>query len=87
MTAIGFAEMNAKGQLMIPASMKKYFSIGEKLILLKNDSGFILRIMQDQKDVEDLDFAVKTEDAWNRIEKKQTIKINYDDFLNQLVKW
>jgi hypothetical protein len=65
MTAIGLAVMNAKGHLMIPPSMMKYFSFREKPILLKNDSGFILQMMQDQKDLEDLGFAIRTEDAWN----------------------
>jgi hypothetical protein len=86
MTAIGFAKMNAKGQLLIPASMKDYFTKGEKLFLLKNKNRFILRKMNLKKD-QDLDFAYETEEAWERIEKGKAIQLDFDDFLSQLSKW
>jgi hypothetical protein len=59
MAAIGFAVMNSKGQLLIPSSMKKYFVKGEKLFLLKNNSGFILRKMNQTKELEDLEFTLR----------------------------
>ena len=87
MANIGFAIMNSKGQLVLPASMMGYFTKGEKLFLLKNNNGFILRKMKETKNQEDLEFVVETENAWKRMEQGKTIKLDFDDFLQQLAKW
>ena len=86
MVVIGLTRLNNKGQLVIPTSMKDYFTKGEKLFFVKNNSGFILRKMKEIKD-KDLEFAIKTEEAWKRIEKGKAIKFAYNDFLEQLTKW
>ena len=87
MVEIGLTKLDNKGQIVIPTSMKDYFTKREKLFLLKNNSVFILRKMKETKNQEDLEFAVETENAWKRIEKGRVIKLDYDDFLKELVKW
>jgi hypothetical protein len=72
--------------MVIPSSMRGYFVNGEKLFLLKNKSGFILRKMKETKNQGYLEFAIETENAWKRIEQGQAIKLEFDDFLNELTK-
>jgi bifunctional DNA-binding transcriptional regulator/antitoxin component of YhaV-PrlF toxin-antitoxin module len=60
MMVIGLTRLNNKGQIVIPTSMKDYFTKGEKLSLVKNNIGFILRKMNRTKELEDLEFAYET---------------------------
>jgi hypothetical protein len=83
---IGLAVMSAKDQIMIPETMRGFFVKGLKLFMLKENNKFMLEEMNQAKD-EDLEFAIKTEEAWKRIEKGESIILDFDDFLHQLAKW
>lgn len=37
--------------------------------------------------LEDLEFAIRTEEAWKRIEKGEKVEMGFDDFLEEIKKW
>lgn len=86
---IAITKMSSKGQIVIPAEMRKGIKEGEKLILIKDEHRLILRKASDA-DLhfkEDMDFARKTEAAWQRIEAGKGVKMDFDRFIDEMKKW
>ena len=81
--------MSSKGQVVIPAEMRKGFREGDKLLIIKNEDQLIMKKASDLEKsfADDLKFARKTEEAWNRIEKGKGIKAGFDDLLEEMRKW
>jgi len=82
-------KMSSKGQIVIPAEMRKNIAEGEKLIIIKNDNQIILKKVSelDKKFAEDIMFAQKTEKAWKNIEKRKSTKMDFDNFIDEMKKW
>ena len=82
-------KMSSKGQIVIPAEMRKDIPEGEKLVIIKNDHQWII---EKSKDVlknlkEDLEFAKRTEEALKRYEKGEFISMEFDKFIEEVKKW
>ena len=81
--------MSSKGQIVIPVEMRKGLKEGEELLILKDEDRIILKkvdkLSEEMK--EDLEFAKRTEEAWQSIEKGDSIKMPADKFLKELEKW
>ena len=86
---IAITKMSSKGQVVIPAEMRKDILSGEKLFIIKNDKQLILKKTSDlDKSLkEDIDFAKRTEEALRRFDKGELKELKKDDFLKELEKW
>jgi AbrB family looped-hinge helix DNA binding protein len=86
---IAITKMSSKGQVVIPSEMRKDIHEGDKLLIIQNDDQLIMK-KASKLDVtlkEDLEFAKKTDEAWKRIEEGKGIKMNFDNFINEIKKW
>ena len=86
---IGIIRMSSKGQIVIPASMRKGLSEGEKMLVIKEGERFILKPLSDLEESirEDIIFAEKTEKAFADYKKGNFIKKSDVDFINNLSSW
>jgi len=89
MANISITKMSSKGQVVIPQDMREGLSEGEKLVVIKNGQQIILKKMDDfDKNLEeDLEFAKRTEEAWEEIEAGKGISMEFDDFIKEMKKW
>lgn len=89
MTNISITRMSSKGQIVIPAEMRKGIKEGEKLVIIENKGKLILKKASkvDENFQEDLEFARRTEEAWKRIEAGQYISMDSEDLFEEMVKW
>ncbi len=86
---VAITKMSSKGQVVIPAEMRKDISEGEKLLIIQTDKQLIVKKASDldKNMAEDIEFAKRTEEAWKRIEAGKGIKMDFDDFLKEMKKW
>ena len=86
---VAITKMSSKGQVVIPAEMRKDIHEGEKLILIQNKDQIIMKKTNDLDEnlKEDLEFAKRTEEALNRIEAGKGIRMDFDKFIKELEKW
>jgi len=86
---IAITRLSSKGQIVIPAEMRRGIKRGEKLIILKNDSQLIMKRISDlSKDLKkEIEFAKRTEKAWEEYEKGKFTSSDTKDFLKELKEW
>lgn len=86
MAQIEITKMSSKGQIVIPAEMRKDIKEGEKLVIIKSGKQIILKCEKDfAKNIEeDLEFAKRTEEAWKSYERGEFKSMPVDDFLEEL---
>ena len=86
---IAITKISSKGQVVIPVEMRKGLHEGDKLLIIQNDKQLIMKKASDlDKNVaEDIEFAKKTEKAWKRIEAGKGIKMDFDNFVEDMKKW
>jgi AbrB family looped-hinge helix DNA binding protein len=86
---VAITKMSSKGQIVIPTEMRNNINEGDKLLIIQNDGQLIMKKASklDSNLKEDLEFAKKTEEAWKRIEKGKGIKMDFDDFVDEMKKW
>jgi len=86
MADIAITRLSSKGQIVIPAEMRKDLKTGEKLILIKSGHQIILKKASelDEKLKDDLEFARRTEEAWQRYKRGEFITQSAEDFLKEL---
>ena len=86
---IAITKMSSKGQVVIPSEMREDIAEGEKIIVFKSGKQIIMKKASemDEKMKEDLEFARRTEEAWQKIEKGEGIKMGFDEFLEEMKKW
>ena len=89
MVEIDTATISSKGQIVIPANMRKDVKEGDKFLIIKDKSSFLLKKADDldEKFSEDLEFARRTEEAYKRHEKGEFKTLSADKFLEELSKW
>jgi len=89
MVEINITKISSKGQIVIPSDMRKDFRDGDKLLIIRDDDRIILKkttkISEQMK--EDLEFAKRTDEAFKRIESGEGIKMNFDDFIQEMKSW
>ncbi|MBI4983333.1 AbrB/MazE/SpoVT family DNA-binding domain-containing protein [Candidatus Woesearchaeota archaeon] len=86
---IAITTMSSKGQVVIPADMRKDINEGEKIIVIKNGGQIIMKKASemDKNLREDLIFAKRTEEALKRYEKGEFIRMDFDEFMKEVKKW
>ena len=89
MVNISIIKISSKGQIVIPASMRENLKKGEELVIIKDDDRIVLHKVEKLSDKmkEDLEFAKRTEEAWQRYERGEFISMDGDEFLKELEKW
>jgi AbrB family looped-hinge helix DNA binding protein len=89
MVEIDTATISSKGQIVIPASMRKDIKEGDRFLIIKDKSSFLLKKADDldEKFKEDLEFARRTEEAWERHDKGDFKRMEFDDFIEDFKKW
>ena len=85
---IAITKLSSKGQVVIPAEMRRDLKEGDKLVLIKNDHQLIMKKASklDKQLKEDLEFAKRTEEAWKRYEQGKFTSSTADEFLKELKK-
>jgi AbrB family looped-hinge helix DNA binding protein len=85
---IAITKMSSKGQIVIPADMRKDVKEGEKLVIIKNKDQLILKKASgmDTAFLEDMEFARRTEDAWKRYKKGEFKGMPANKFIEMLKK-
>lgn len=68
MAQIDMTKMSSKGQVVIPADMRKDIKEGDKLVVIKNGEQIILKKANkfDKALEEDLEFAKRTMDLYHK---------------------
>ena len=86
---IAITKMSSKGQVVIPAEMRENIEEGEKLVVIKNKNQIILKKAtdMDKELAGDIEFARRTEEAWKRIQKGEGMRMEFDEFIEEMKKW
>ena len=86
---VAITKMSSKGQVVIPTEMRSDINEGDKLLIIQNDGQLIMKKASklDSNLKEDLEFARKTDEAWKRIEEGKGIKMDFDNFVDEMKKW
>jgi len=86
---IAITKMSSKGQVVIPADMRRDLCAGEKLLIIKDGERLILKKASalEESLKEDLEFARRTEEALRRWEKGEFIHMDGETFLKELETW
>ena len=89
MVNINITTISSKGQVVIPAEMRKNIKGGDKFIVIQNKDQIILKKADkfDKQLQEDLEFARRTEEAWKEYERGEFISKDSKDFLKELEEW
>ena len=89
MVEIDTATVSSKGQIVIPVSMRKDIKEGDRFLIIKDKSSFLLKKADDldEKFKDDLEFSRRTEEAYKRHEKGEFRRLSADKFLEELEKW
>ena len=86
MENISIIKISSKGQVVIPQEMRKNLKEGDKLVVMQNKDQIILKKVGDfSKNIEeDLEFAKRTEKAWQSYERGEFMSQPADKFLEEL---
>ncbi len=89
MVEIDTATISSKGQIVIPVHMRKDLKEGDRFLIIKDKSSFLLKKANDLDDQfkEDLEFARRTEEAYKRHERGEFKQMSAEAFLEELKKW
>ncbi len=81
--------LSSKGQIVIPAGMRKDMKEGDKLVIIRNKDHIVLKKADkmDKQLNEDLEFARRTEEAWKSYERGEFHEMEFDDFIKEMRKW
>jgi bifunctional DNA-binding transcriptional regulator/antitoxin component of YhaV-PrlF toxin-antitoxin module len=89
MANIDITRMSSKGQIVIPVEMRKDFHEGERFVIIQAGKQLILKQVEyfDENIEEELEFARRTEEAWQEIEKGKGISMDFNDFMKEIKRW
>ena len=89
MANISLTKISSKGQIVIPQELREGIKEGEEFVVIRDGNRIILKKTKDfdENVKEDLEFAKRTEEAWQKIEAGKGIKMDFDDFISEMKKW
>ena len=89
MINVDVTRISSKGQVVIPQDMRREFSVGDRFVIIKSDSQFILKPVRElgSNFAEDLKFAKRTADSLGKYEKGKFKSMGGKEFLAELEKW
>jgi len=86
---VAITKMSSKGQVVIPAEMRKGLEEGDKILIIQSNDQLILKkaTSLDENLKEDIEFARKTEEAWKQYERGEFRMKDPAKFLRELEEW
>lgn len=86
---VALTKISSKGQIVIPAHLRKHYTQGEELLIIKNNDQMVLHRLKDmdKKFREDLAFAKETEAMLRKYAKGKFKKKTAEEFFKELKKW
>ena len=86
---IDIIRMSSKGQIVIPASMRKHMAEGERLLVIKEGDRVIIKPLDSLESSvkEDIIFAEMTEKAFLECKKGKVTRVAGPEFLDELASW
>ncbi|MEK6844104.1 MAG: AbrB/MazE/SpoVT family DNA-binding domain-containing protein [Nanoarchaeota archaeon] len=89
MVDIDTTTISSKGQIVIPSNMRKDIKEGDKFLIIRDKSSFLLKRADDldEKFKEDLEFIKRTEEAWKRHDKGEFKTMGFEDFIKEMKRW
>ena len=86
MVEIDTATISSKGQIVIPVSMRKGIKEGDRFLVIKDKSSFLLKKASDLDETfkEDLVVAKRVEEAWKEVEEGKYKRMSPEDFLQEI---
>lgn len=89
MAQIDITKMSSKGQIVIPQDLRKGFSEGDKIVVIRSNDQIILKRADkmDKQLEEDINVAKRVEQAWKDIEEGRSKKMSADEFLEEMKTW
>ena len=69
--------------------MRKNFKEGDSFLIIKDDDRIILKKTSSLREgiKEDLEFARRTEEAWERIEAGEYVSVDSENLFEEMEKW
>jgi AbrB family looped-hinge helix DNA binding protein len=85
---IAITKISSKGQIVIPAHLRKGISVGDELLIIRDHDRLIMKKVNEltKQFKEDLKFVERVERAWNAYEKTKFKSLSADKFLEELEK-
>jgi len=89
MAEIDMTTISSKGQVVIPSSLRKGVKTGTRYVVLRKGDTYVLKKADalDAAFAEELEFAQRTEKAWQEYRKGGFASKSKKDFLAELEKW
>ena len=86
---IGITRLSSKGQIVIPAFMRRGLSEGTQLLIVREGDRFIVKPLDELEPElkEDILFAERTERALREFKEGKCIKKSHADFIHDLESW
>lgn len=86
MVQIDITRMSSKGQIVIPAELRKGMNEGDKLLIIRNNNQIILKKADSMDETlkEDLEFARRTEEAWKEIDAGKYTAYSAEEYLKKI---
>jgi AbrB family looped-hinge helix DNA binding protein len=86
---VSIIRMSSKGQIVIPASMRKDLSEGEELLIIRDGERYILKPLDALAVAlrDDILFAKKTERAFAEYQKGSFTSKKDREFIDELASW
>jgi AbrB family looped-hinge helix DNA binding protein len=83
MTNIDITTLSSKGQIVIPFDMREGIKAGDKMVIIRNGDQIIIKKADafSKNLEEDLEFARRTEKAWQQIDKGDYTSYSKEAFL------
>ncbi|MFA4876170.1 MAG: AbrB/MazE/SpoVT family DNA-binding domain-containing protein [Methanoregula sp.] len=81
--------MSTKGQIVIPASMRKGIKEGEELLIIRDGERYLIKPLGEFESAlkEDIEFAEKTEQSLATYRKGSFKVKERQEFMNELASW
>ncbi|MDP1695822.1 MAG: AbrB/MazE/SpoVT family DNA-binding domain-containing protein [archaeon] len=86
MSQIDITKMSSKGQVVIPAELRRDMREGDKIVVIRNNDQIILKKADkfDKNIEEDLEVARRAENAWKEIGAGKFKRMSPDKFLKEI---
>ncbi|MCG8634517.1 MAG: AbrB/MazE/SpoVT family DNA-binding domain-containing protein [Desulfobacterales bacterium] len=86
MMNMGLIKMSSRGQIVIPSAMRGDLDKGEEFIIIRDDERFVLKKIKQVSEQmkEDMEFAKRTEEAWQDIEAGNGKRYSVEEFFEHL---
>lgn len=89
MVNLGMTRISSKGQVVIPANMRKKLKAGDNLVIIEDEDRIILKKADkmDEQLREDLEFAKRTEKAYGEIESGKFVSVDSKNLIEEMMNW